>query len=90
MSYLDPLLKQDFSEADDRTIERLVREIGPQWVQIGRMLGNKSGIVVRNRHRYVQRLLQQGRRPTYAEHAQLFDDLFVDFSDFGLDEDANL
>lgn len=59
-NYLNPnLIKDNWTEEDDRLLLDRYNEMGPHWNAIGRTLGNRSGNSVRNRYLVLMRFQQK-------------------------------
>jgi hypothetical protein len=64
-NYINPELKVEYTEAEDRLLKSLFEELGPKWSTIAVALHRKSSISVRNRHRTLQALGMRGFKPDY-------------------------
>jgi myb proto-oncogene protein len=61
-AYLTPDIALLFTEAEDQQLEILFLEFGPQWARIASIIGGKSAISVRNRHRSLQSMKAKGQK----------------------------
>jgi hypothetical protein len=66
-AYLTPDITLMYTEAEDQQFETLFFEFGTQWAKIVLMIGGKSAISVRNRHRTLQSMKARGFKPNYQE-----------------------
>jgi hypothetical protein len=64
-NYLNPELALQYTETEDRTLQELYAKIGPKWAKIAGVLGRKSAISTRNRHRALQSMRARGLKPDY-------------------------
>lgn len=58
-NYLNPNYNSEFSDMDDEILLSLVDEIGQKWAKIASVLGDKSAIQCRNRHRVLLKMQQK-------------------------------
>jgi myb proto-oncogene protein len=82
-NYLNPELDLGYTEAEDERLIELFQECGPQWAKIATLIGKKSAISTRNRHRSLMALRAKGQRPRYTsalprQEAVVWDDLVIE------------
>jgi DNA-binding transcriptional MerR regulator len=59
-NYLSPSLNTaDWTSADDANLLELHESIGPRWGEIGRIMGNRAGVDIKNRFQSVWNKRQQ-------------------------------
>jgi arginine decarboxylase-like protein len=64
-NYLSPGLSLSYTEVEDCALITLHAHVGPQWAKIASVIGTKSAISVRNRHRSLQSMKARGVKPDY-------------------------
>jgi hypothetical protein len=66
-SYLNPALNPQYSPEEDKQLQLLYEQYGSQWAKIAGLLGKKSAISARNRHRSLQSMKHKGTVPGEGE-----------------------
>ncbi|OHT15101.1 Myb-like DNA-binding domain containing protein [Tritrichomonas foetus] len=73
-NYLNPEINPNFSQLEDDKLLSLVEKYGQRWAKIANIIGNKSAIHCRNRHRVLLKMIEnQKKREAFEREASKTD-----------------